>query len=453
MFALDDGRPRLVQPMQPAATAFLRDCRLLLADHLATIVGEPLFVVRTRAGAPEHADVPEVLALDATGRPVVVDAAPVVDDAVVVAVLRRAGAADRMTAADMARAYHPDPARFTADYAAFRERSAFGSRSAGRPGARLVLVCGEVAVEAGDTLTHLRAVGHAVDVLQVGVVRGADDSRMLDVSPLATFEAARRAVEPATLRLVRHDDPAAGPRAADLPSAEDPAAGWTAEERISPAEAWAQWLGSARTPPPQVPSQTPPPHQAIPTHPPEPPYRADPPGQPSPSDLSGQPSPTPPDDPAAPDEPPTRLHPLVPVARWPQSPEPDPRTVPTTVVSAPAPSTLTPIMGLRMAAGQVPPRPAGTPAPHVALMALAASRRAVTPLVWRRERRGQRLVAQLRVDGLLELPDGRVYGDPCQAAAAAAEVEHAPDGWRAWRLGDGGPTLAQAAGIVDDDRS
>ena len=130
----------------------------------------------------------------------------VVDDDAVISALRHAGAASRMTTTDLARAYHPDPSRFAVDFAAFREQAAFGAQSNRREGVRLVLLCSEVAAEAGDTLGFLRGPGRHVDVLQVGVVRGVDDRRLLDVSPLATHEGARRSVEPTALRLVRSSE-------------------------------------------------------------------------------------------------------------------------------------------------------------------------------------------------------------------------------------------------------
>ena len=116
-----------------------------------------------------------------------------------------------MTTTDLARAYHPDPSRFAVDFAAFREQAAYGTQSTRREGVRLILLCSEVAAEAGDTLSFLRGPGRHVDVLQVGVVRGEDERRLLDVSPLATHEGARRSVEPTALRLVRASEGFAGP--------------------------------------------------------------------------------------------------------------------------------------------------------------------------------------------------------------------------------------------------
>jgi L-ascorbate metabolism protein UlaG (beta-lactamase superfamily) len=61
-------------------------------------------------------------------------------------------------------------------------------------------------------------------------------------------------------------------------------------------------------------------------------------------------------------------------------------------------------------------------------------------------RRNQRLVATLRVDGLIELEDGSVHADPSTAATAAADLERPADGWRVWRFGEDGPTLGEAVG-------
>lgn len=182
IFELDEGRARLVQPMQPLPGSFANDCAALLTHHLAAIAGEPLFPVRRRSGAPDHADLPELLALDSTGRTVVVEVVQVLDDDAVVAALRHAGAAARMTATDLARSYHADPDRFAVDFAAFREQVAYGMTTSRREGVRLVVLCSEVAAEAGDTLGYLRGPGRHVDVLQLGVVRGADDRRLLEVA-------------------------------------------------------------------------------------------------------------------------------------------------------------------------------------------------------------------------------------------------------------------------------
>lgn len=122
---------------------------------------------------------------------------------------------------------------------------------------------------------------------------------------------------------------------------------------------------------------------------------------------------------------------------------PTPRTDETTLLppitpdgAAPAPAPAT----ARRAAA-----PSGRPLPELA--ALAAADRASAELVWHRVRRGQRLVATLRADGLLELEDGSVHADPDAAATAAADLETPADGWRVWRFGEDGPTLGEAVGV------
>lgn len=442
IFELDEGRPRLVQPMQPLTGSFAQECASLLTHHLAAIAGEPLFAVRSRTGAPDHADLPELLALDATGRSVVIDVVQVVDDDAVIAALRHAGAASRMTTTDLARAYHPDPSRFAVDFAAFREQAAFGTQTNRREGVRLVLLCSEVAAEAGDTLGFLRGPGRHVDVLQVGVVRGVDDRRLLDVSPLATHEGARRSVEPTALRLVRSSE---GFATSTTPSA-------PYEPRVTlgtPARKPASGELRAVTPPPATPD----PPAPTPLRAPEP-VDGDKPQSTSsiheaPTTLTpvvglrfgaDQVVPrTPPRDPDAVTDP----RPFVP----PSAPLPVSSSFPTPPAAMPAVPPAPP--QTTEAIAPIPPeRPDGDLAALPELATLAKSRRAITTLVWVRARRGQRLVAMLRTDGLLELPSGELFADPDDAASAAVAAENPVDGWRAWRLGEGGPTLAEATGVL-----
>ncbi|SFK16001.1 hypothetical protein [Cellulomonas sp. KH9] len=472
IFELDDGRPRLVQPMQPLAGSFAQEVTALVTHHLAAIAGEPLFVVRAR-GASDRSDLPELLALDASGRPVVVAVAQVLDEDAIVAALRHGGAAARMTTADLARAYHADPSRFAVDFAAFREHVPFGAGAArSRGGVRLLLLCSEVAAEAADALGFLRGGEHQVDVMQVGVVRG-DERRLLEVSPLALHEGVRRTVEPTALRLVRSSEAFAtamayepelergpgspAPRGRSLPTGELRAV--TPPERTEPPAPTPIGRRGSVTEPTPLPFRT-----AGPTaQPPEPPAETPRHGGP------GRPD----------------------VTEWPRD-----TSVPPSASMLEGPPTLTPVAGLRAAVVDGPrtsegrhagddartggdaragddaragsdataapgghalagsptdappaPRPERPGWPYPALATLAKSRRAVTTLVWVRERRGQRFSALLRPDGMIELPDGTVLPDPDDAAAAVSGVEGV-DGWRAWRLGDGGPTLSEATGAL-----
>lgn len=414
IFEPDSGRPRLVQPMQPLAGTFLGEVRSLLSEHLPAVVGEPLFAVRSRTALPEHADVPEMLALDVTGRPVILEVTQVVDDGAIVDALRHAGAAARLTTADLARAYHPDPDRFASDFAAFRDQVPFARPADLRHGTRLILVCSEVAAESVDTLAAVRGPGWPVKVLQVGVMRGPDGRRLLDVSPLAEYEAARRPAEPTSLRLVQ-----------------------------------GAHSGGSQVPVPLDDERPEPPF--IPTQPPTIPGRA-------PLGRPGAPAVRPAaalERPASPaGRPRSALASLVAASA---RPEPAPGPMP---ARSPAPAFATradagpggesPFLGAAPAVSPVAlPGTFGyltTSAALPELVQLAAAVRAPAPLVWLRVRRGQRLEATLRPDGLIQLADGALFADPDLAAARAAHSEGAVDGWRMWRLGDGGLTLAEVAG-------
>lgn len=545
IFELDEGRPRLVQPMQPLAGSFAQECSAVLTHHLSAVAGEPLFAVRWRASAADHADLPELLALDATGRPVVVEVVQVVDDDAVVASLRHAGAAGRMTTTDLARAYHADPSRFGVDFAAFREQVAGGTVASRREGVRLVVLCSEVAAEATDTLGFLRGPGRQVDVLQVGVVRGVDDSRLLDVSPLAIHEGSRRPVEPTALRLVRSSEafatamayeaertnrgtrPMTGElRSVTPPPRPTPPPPTPIARRTTVTEPTPLPFGPAREPKnqgrPGTPSNVNPPTRATPattTTGPAPmtltpiyglrtaseqqirprtaaePPQVDGPRPFLPGDAPLRPAEAPPRDgstaPTAVTVAPTAL--LTPAAPPTTSaPDGEGRTAEDASTGAPTPLTpaSNPLSPANLVAPMtaVPPTAPVTPEPapvayrlDVArekdavtaptavldpadldepaaptpafdeplpeLATLAKRRRVITTLVWVRERRGQRFEAMLRPDGFVELEDGEVFADPDEAAAAVIGVDYAVDGWRAWRLGDGGPTLAEAAGV------
>lgn len=79
-----------------------------------------------------------------------------------------------------------------------------------------------------------------------------------------------------------------------------------------------------------------------------------------------------------------------------------------------------------------------------ALASAAADLREPVALVWASARRGFRYEATLLPGGRLVLADGRVFTDPSVAASAARGDSSVGDvdGWRVWRLGEGGAHLA-----------
>lgn len=374
IFELDGGRSTLVQPMRPRADSFEAESSTLVADHVSDLLGEQVLTVRE--GGPGG---PHLLALDAGARPVVVEVVQLLDAAGLVRALRHAGGAARLSRADLARMYQGGGEAFEADLAVFRDRAPFlQAQAPARAGARLVVVCADVAEDVADAVDHVVASGD-VEVLRVGVTQGPGGRRYLDVSPLTWTPGQRRAVEP-------------GPRTGAVPAVR--AADQPAPSRVS----------APQRRPAAVTDPTPVVRAGVP--------------QPAADDHG-------PHRHAAPEP---EAEPVRPAARADE-----------TTLMAPVP-----------AEGDAPAEAQHRDTQDVAalpeLAALAAAERQALELVWLRVRRGQRLVATLRADGLIELADGSVHADPDAAASVAADLERPTDGWRVWRFGDDGPTLGEGVG-------
>ncbi|HYQ77344.1 hypothetical protein [Cellulomonas sp.] len=360
IFELDGGQGTLVQPMRPRADAFEADSSALVTEHASDLLGEQVLTVREGGAGGPH-----LLALDAGSRPVVVEVVQLLDETGLVRALRHAGGAARLSRADLARMYRGGPEAFEADLAVFRDRApVLQSQAPVRPGARLVVVCADVAEDVLEAVDHVTA-GGGVEVLRLGVTQGPGGRRYVDVSPLRTTPGQRRAVEP-------------GPRTGAVPVA-------AARTATSGGH-----RGAAPTDPTPV-------------------VRADA-ADPDGAEHHRHAAPAP-------------------------APRPAPRTDETTLIPPVVDDVPAPRDG-----------DAAADAPLPELEALAAAERRDLELVWHRVRRNQRLVATLRVDGLIELEDGSVHADPSTAATAAADLERPADGWRVWRFGEDGPTLGEAVG-------
>lgn len=88
-----------------------------MADQLDTLLGEHLMPLRLREGS---ADEPYLLAVDASGQPVVVEVVGLLDAEAVIGALRHAGRASQMSTRDLADAYRGGADRFASHLAAFR---------------------------------------------------------------------------------------------------------------------------------------------------------------------------------------------------------------------------------------------------------------------------------------------------------------------------------------------
>src|SRR5918997_767614 len=146
-------------------------------------------------------DEPHLLALDATGSPVVVELVAELDDSALTRALDHAGAAGRMTRGELASRYHGGSAAFQRDIAAFYDSVPVTRSQPGRSGARLIVICQEASDEILNAVDFLRQPTMPVEVLKMGVLRSDDGRRFVDVSPLVVHPAS----EPTAPRLSSAD--------------------------------------------------------------------------------------------------------------------------------------------------------------------------------------------------------------------------------------------------------
>lgn len=229
MFQVDAGRSAAVHSHQPRRSVG-PETSAVVADQLDSLLGEHLLPLRPRVG---DEDAPHLLAVDAAGQPVVVEVVSLLDHAALLRAMRHAGRAARLSTEELAQTYRGGADRFAADLAAFRETVPVTSLlpTTVHGGSRLLLVCSEVAEGMEDAIEFLLQPGWQVEVLQVGVVRGSDGQRVVDVSPVTRTTPSRRAMEPSlrhtarTLRTVPFPEggPARRQPRAVTPTLADPA--------------------------------------------------------------------------------------------------------------------------------------------------------------------------------------------------------------------------------------
>jgi len=476
IFEVDHGQPVLARHLTPAAGAFGAESAALIADHLGALLGEQLMPVASRQPG---VDSPHLLAVDASGQPVVVEVVHRLDGEALLRALKYGGQAARLSSRDFASLYHRGEENFEADLAAFSSDVPAVSRHAAvrHPGSRLLLVCADVEPGVLDAIEFLRQPDWHVDVLQIGVLSGSDGRRFVDVSPLS-----KARVEPGHARRdwippTRH--------AATAPSA--------ATANPPTPHAFEPSTTTAPTPAVTVPAVTVPALlPSLPVSEPEPlwrrtafPERVQAPvtgSLPDSNAGSWVPSPT-----AEPWSPPPVALPLTPpTAPPPVAPPPTapPLTPGPGIVMSPileqSLASLSPAARARLFPLQGPPigtvarqpveipvevavTPQSPPAllevPSASPMAsssvdvasasplrelerVAALVPTPATLVWVRERRNQRFEAKLRLDGVIVIAGGSEHVDPTEAAAVASGSLAHLDGWRLWHVGEDGPTLA-----------
>ncbi|SDB96861.1 hypothetical protein SAMN05216410_1188 [Sanguibacter gelidistatuariae] len=345
------GRAHPVTPTLPDDASFAAAARAVVSEHLPALLGEPLFTVAERPAASveqrasvERQATADLLALDTSGLPVVVQIMARLTAQGLLEALDMAGRASRLTRADLAAKHPGGPDRFRAGLRAFFDAAPAARPETPSPGTvRLVIVCADVEDSLLHALAFLRSGTTRIEVLHVGLLAGRGGQRLIDVSPLRPEQAAAgRAVESVltgTVPAVPAPADAYVPVFLDLPPDDLP-------ER--PSDLPANGLG---------------------------PYAA----------------------------------PVSPVL-----------------------DLLAPPRELSDVVGPV----------DAALAALASGLDAPLQLVWVRHRRGERFEIVLHPDGSLHTEGGTRYADPTWAASAVSGGT-ASDGWRVWRVGDEGRTLAE----------
>ncbi|ANC32516.1 hypothetical protein [Isoptericola dokdonensis] len=188
LFEVDATRPLLVQSGQAAGTAepgLATTAHRVVDSHIDGLLGEQIFPVAQGVGPDE----PHLLALDATGSPVVVELVAELDRSALTRALDHAGWAGRLTRGELASRYHGGPNAFQRDIAAFYDSVPITRSQPGRSSARLIVICQEAGEEILNAVDFLRQPTMPVEVLKMGVMHTQDGRRFVDVSPLVIHPA------------------------------------------------------------------------------------------------------------------------------------------------------------------------------------------------------------------------------------------------------------------------
>ncbi|WP_418275865.1 hypothetical protein ACNHYB_13550 [Isoptericola jiangsuensis] len=188
LFEVDASRPLLVQTGRSAGAvepSLGTTAHRVVDSHIDGLLGEQIFPVAQGVGPDE----PHLLALDATGSPVVVELVAELDRGALTKALDHAGWAGRLTRGEIASRYHGGPNAFQRDVAAFYDSVPITRSQPGRSSARLIVICQEAGEEILNAVDFLRQPTMPVEVLKMGVMHSQDGRRFVDVSPLVIHPA------------------------------------------------------------------------------------------------------------------------------------------------------------------------------------------------------------------------------------------------------------------------
>ncbi|GAA4694808.1 hypothetical protein APR04_002466 [Promicromonospora umidemergens] len=183
LFEVDTQRPLLVTSANGSEPGLKTTANQVVDSHIDGLLGEEVFPIAQGSGPDE----PHLLALDASGSPVVVELVADLDRENLAKALDHAGAAGRLTRADLAARYSGGASSFQHDVAAFYDSVPITRTQSGKnggSGARLIIICQNAPDEILNAVDFLRQPTMPVEVLKMGVVNSDDGRKFLDVSPL-----------------------------------------------------------------------------------------------------------------------------------------------------------------------------------------------------------------------------------------------------------------------------
>lgn len=154
-----------------------KDIEDLLWNSLESFVGEDLFPV-CRQPKIRTGGIPDVVALDAGGRVVVIEVKRSIERTQLAQCLEYAGWARRASLDELAGLYHRGVAAFFADWQEFTKTS---TPLVVNPSPRLVLVAGRFDDRTSDALAFLKESGTPVELVPVTLYRDPDGEQMLHV--------------------------------------------------------------------------------------------------------------------------------------------------------------------------------------------------------------------------------------------------------------------------------
>jgi len=182
LFELRDGHLRALRRLHPGPDLYEAEIEQLVWDDLEAFLGEPLFPVARQARLP-GGGIPDVLALDGTGRVVVIEVKRDIDRGQLAQALEYAGWARQTNLDELAQLYNRGEQGRGAEafFTAWLTFTATATPVTISPSPRLVLVARDFEERTRAALDFLRENGLPVSLLPVTVYSDDDGRRIVDV--------------------------------------------------------------------------------------------------------------------------------------------------------------------------------------------------------------------------------------------------------------------------------